>query len=58
MKERINTYIAILFVTIAGAVATMLIVHVANIEAASPVFLSTAGGGGENYINLQRSLLR
>ena len=53
MKERINSYIAILFITIAGAVATMLIVHVANIETATPVFLSTAGDGGENYTNLQ-----
>lgn len=53
MKERINSYIAILLITIAGAGATVVIVHVANIETATPVFLSTAGGAGENYRNLQ-----
>lgn len=29
MKERVNTYVALLFVTIAGAGAAMLILHVA-----------------------------
>jgi len=58
MKERINSYVAILLITIMGAVATTLIVHVASVDAETPIFLSTAGGGGENYINLQQSLLR
>lgn len=30
MVQRINSYIAILIITIAGALATLVIVHVAN----------------------------
>ena len=34
MKEKINSYFAVLIITIAGAGATMLIVHVANADTA------------------------
>lgn len=41
MKDKINTYFAVLLITIAGAGATVLIVHVAN---ASTVEISSVAG--------------
>lgn len=52
MKDKINTYIATLLITIAGAGATLLIVHV--------VFANTfpaLAGGESQYAPLQKTLL-
>ncbi len=54
MKERINTYIAVLFVTIAGSGAALLIVHVATDNAIAATF----GGSVSNYAALQQSILK
>jgi len=50
MKDRINSYFAILLVTIAGAGATMIIVHVAY----SNTFVVTFGAGQAAYSQLQQ----
>ena len=54
MKERINTYFAILLITIAGAGATSLIVHIAfsNTDA------FVANNSAARYLQLQQSILR
>ncbi len=54
MKDRINSYFAILLITIAGAGASLIIVHVANTTA----FGSTVSGSERSYAPLQRSLLK
>lgn len=38
MKEKINTYFAILIITITGAGAALLIIHVANTD--TPSFIA------------------
>ena len=53
MKYKLNAYLAALFVTVAGAGATMIIVHVATDYAIS----STFGGSETVYAPLQRSIL-
>ncbi|HVB20007.1 MAG TPA: hypothetical protein VNF51_01815 [Candidatus Paceibacterota bacterium] len=53
MKEKINTYFAILLVTIAGSGAALLIVHVATTDAIAATF----GGSETVYAPLQRSIL-
>ncbi len=52
MKEKINTYFATLIVTIAGAGATLLIVHVASADAANFVF------DNSQYNQLEVSMLK
>jgi hypothetical protein len=52
MKGRINSYFAILLVTIAGAGAATLIVRVASTDASAIV-----GGGEADYASLQQSIL-
>ena len=53
MKEKINTYFAVLLITIAGSGAAMLIIHVAY--ANSDAFV--AGNEGQ-YASLQKSILK
>ena len=54
MKDRINSYFAILLITVAGAGATLIIVHVANTTR-----LSTIVNGSEaSYAPLQQSILK
>lgn len=53
MKDRINTYIAALIITIAGSGAALLIVHVAT----DNVLTATVQGNEANYLLLQQSIL-
>lgn len=52
MKEKINSYFAILLITIAGAGAALLIVHIAYSDA-----FDTFGGSEAAYAPLQKSIL-
>jgi hypothetical protein len=54
MKDKINSYFAILLVTIAGAGATWFIVHIASDNALA----STMGGSEASYASLQQSILK
>ena len=54
MKERINSYFAILLITIAGAGASLIIVHVAN----TTTLGSTVSGNEASYAPLQQSILK
>lgn len=53
MKDRINSYFAILIITIAGSAATFLIVHIATTDALAANF----GGSEASYASLQQSIL-
>jgi len=53
MKSKINTYFATLLVTIAGAGAALLIIHVAN----SNTLNVTVGGSEKEYQSLKESIL-
>lgn len=53
MTATINTYFAILIVTIAGAAATLLIVHVANANVSN-----FALGSEAQYAQVQQSILK
>ena len=53
MKEKINTYIAVLLITIAGGGATLLIVHIGT----SDVLATTLQGSEGVYASLQQSIL-
>ncbi len=52
MKDKINTYFAILLITIAGASATMIIVHVSYSN------MLSATGSEAQYAALERSILK
>jgi len=54
MKNTINSYFAVLIVTIAGAGAALLIIHVAY----SNTFAAALGGNETNYASLQQSILK
>ena len=54
MKGKINFYISLLIITLAGAGATLLIVHVADANN----FASTLGGSEASYSALQKSILK
>jgi len=54
MKATINTYFATLLVTIAGAGATLLIVHIATADAVDSAMQGTEG----SYAALQQSILK
>lgn len=54
MKDKINSYFAVLLITIAGAGATLLIVHIA----VSDTLTMTISGNEAKYIQLQRSILK
>lgn len=43
MKEKINSYFAILLITIAGAGASMIIIHVAYADLSSFAVVSNGG---------------
>jgi hypothetical protein len=54
MKGKINLYFSLLLVTIAGAGATLLIVHIVYAN----TFDTTMSGSEANYASLQQSILR
>lgn len=53
MKETINTYFATLIITIFGAGAALLIVHLANSDTLATSFSGSEAG----YSSLQQSIL-
>lgn len=53
MKEKVNTYLAILFITIAGSGAALLIIHVAT----DNMLTQNVQGNEANYFLLQQSIL-
>lgn len=53
MKARINSYFAILLITIAGAAAALIIIHVANENTFNIIMVN----GGTDYGPLERSIL-
>lgn len=53
MKEKINTYIAILLITIAGSGAALIIVRVATDD----IITETFRGSEANYEALRQSIL-
>lgn len=53
MKERVNTYIAILLVTIAGSGAALIIVRVAT----NDIITETFRGNEANYAALRQSII-
>lgn len=52
MKEKINTYFAILIITIAGSGAAWIIIHTATTNVSYPV----VAGSEASYTALQKSL--
>jgi len=54
MKYRINAYFSVLLITIAGAGAALLIIHVAYNNS----FNIMLSGNGTYYASLQQSLLK
>ena len=54
MKERINTYFAILIIIIAGSGAAWIIIHVGTANTFFPV----VGGSEASYGTLQKSILK
>jgi len=52
MKDKINTYLAVLLITIAGAGASMLIVHIAYSDS-----LYSVASSDSTYNALQQSIL-
>ncbi|MFA5998251.1 MAG: hypothetical protein WC814_02595 [Candidatus Paceibacterota bacterium] len=54
MKNTINSYFAVLIITIAGASAAWLIVHMAN----SVSLITTFSGSEATYAQLQQSILK
>jgi hypothetical protein len=52
MKYKINSYLAILLITIAGAGAALLLMHVAT----SDTFAATFSSGATKYDKLQKSI--
>ena len=53
MKERINSYFAVLIITVAGAGAAWLIIHLATADTLTANF----GGAEAKYAPLQKSIL-
>ncbi|MFA6408311.1 MAG: hypothetical protein WCW36_02470 [Candidatus Paceibacterota bacterium] len=53
MKDKINTYLAVLLITIAGSGAAMLIVHIAYSDTSS-----FALGSEAEFAQLQQSILK
>ena len=54
LKEKINSYFAVLLITIAGSGATLLIVHVANADTSAIAI----GANEMEYVALQHSILK
>jgi hypothetical protein len=53
MKGKINSYFAVLIITVVGAAATQLIVHVVYAN----TFTIIVAGSAAEYVPLQRSIL-
>jgi hypothetical protein len=53
MKSRVNTYLAILFITLAGSGAALMIVRIATDDMVATTFR----GSEANYFLLQQSIL-
>ena len=53
MKDRVNSFVGILFVIVTGAGAAWLIVHFAT----TGTLITTVGGTEANYAPLQKSIL-
>lgn len=53
MKEKINTYIAILLITIAGSGAALIIVHIATDD----IITETFRGSEADYEALRKSII-
>lgn len=56
MKDRINSYFAVLLITVAGAGATLLITHIANTD--TDKLSQIVIGNEKNYDALQHSILK
>ncbi len=54
MKEKINSYIAILLIVVAATGATMIIVHVVT----ASTFTFIVGNSESDYAPLQQSILK
>jgi len=54
MRGKVNSYFAALTITVAGAVATMLITHLAN----SDTLATSFEGSSATYADLQQSILK
>jgi len=55
MRGKVNTYIAVLCITILGSGAALIIVHVATDYAIAATFGTS---GGTDYAALQQSILK
>lgn len=54
MKDTVNTYFAVLLLTIAGSGAALLIVHIGTTDVIATAFASNEA----NYSSLQQSILK
>ncbi len=54
MKDRVNTYFAVLIIISTGAWATWLIIHIVYANS----FSTTVGGSEANYSRLQQQILK
>ncbi|MDD2657317.1 MAG: hypothetical protein PHD04_01485 [Candidatus Pacebacteria bacterium] len=54
MKDRVNAYLGILFITIVGAGASLIIVHIGTTDAVNSAMQGTEG----SYAALQQSILQ
>ena len=54
MTEKINSYFAVLLITIAGACASLLIIRISN----SSTLATTFNGSEAHYSSLQQSILK
>ena len=54
MKDKINSYFAVLLITIAGSGAALFIVHIATTDVIATAFR----GSEDTYASLQQSILK
>lgn len=54
MKDKINSYFAVLIIVIAGTGAVLLIIHIATANTLPTTF----GGSEARYVQLQQSILK
>jgi len=54
MKHKVNAYFAVLLITVAGAGAALLLIHVVT----SNTFATTFSSGATKYDELQKSIPR
>lgn len=55
MKDKVNTYFAMLVMFIAGALAMWVIIHAATIATTTP---TVVGGSEASYSSLKQSILK